>query len=63
MKKEKCPHEDNITYIDLIQVGGTPYYTVKCESCDEYGTIELEEGENIFSMSAKELKEFTNEKA
>ena len=60
---KKCLHEDNITYIDLIQVNGTPYYTVHCESCGEYGTIELEEGENTFGMSEEEIKDFKSEEA
>ena len=59
----KCKHEDNITYIDLIQVDGTPFYTVQCDSCKEYGTIELQEGENIFGMSKAEIEDFKSGQA
>lgn len=39
----KCPHEDNITYLGLLQVDGNPQYEVKCEDCGKKGIIYLEE--------------------
>ena len=43
--KNKCPHEDNITYLDLIQIDGCPQYVVKCENCGKLGIIYLVEGD------------------
>jgi len=58
--KEVCTHEQNIEYIDLVQMDGVPFYTVKCQDCGEYGKIELEEGQNTFGMSEYEIKDFTS---
>ncbi len=63
MNKNNCPHEDDIFYMDLVQVDGIPYYTVKCMTCGEYGTIQLEEGENIFGMSENEIEDFISGQA
>ncbi len=54
---KKCLHEGNITYMDLFQQDGTPFYAVKCEDCGEYGTIELNEGDNIFGITKKDILE------
>lgn len=56
MKKEKCLHND-IFYMDLIQLDGLPQYIVKCNECEEYGFILLEEGENTFGLTLKEVEE------
>lgn len=57
MENKKCLHEGNIAYMDLFQQDGTPFYAVKCEDCGEYGTIELNEGDNIFGMTKKDILE------
>lgn len=56
--ENKCLHEENITYLDLFQKDGEPFYSVKCEECGEYGTIELEESTNTFGMTLEDIKEF-----
>lgn len=43
--KNKCPHEGDITYLDLIQVDGCPQYVVRCKDCDKLGIIYLIEGD------------------
>ena len=55
-EKNTCKHEDRISYIDLLQVDGQPLYTVVCEDCREYGTIELVEGDNHFGMTFAQIE-------
>lgn len=56
-----CPHEDDVHYIDLLQVDGEPLYTVKCETCGEYGTIALVEDENTFGLTLNDIEEITRD--
>jgi len=53
-----CKHEHNITYHDLVQVDGTPFYKVTCDDCNSNGIIELAETENTFGLTDKEFKDF-----
>lgn len=51
--KQKCPHEDDIRYGDLIQVDGCPQYEVKCETCGKLGIIYLVEGDEDWESRNK----------
>lgn len=45
MTKDKCPHLDGITYLELTQEDGRPFYNVECRTCNKKGIIYLEEGD------------------
>jgi hypothetical protein len=57
-KCNTCVHERDVTYKELVQVDGIPYYIVKCIECEEYGTIELLEGKNTFEMTLEQINIF-----
>ncbi len=57
MEKNDCLHEEDVTYLDLVQVDGEPMYLVQCVECKEYGTIELVEDTNTFGMTEADIKE------